>query len=108
MTRATWHTTNDIGEEEPLMLVDGKQRLEAVRSFLRDELTVFGDCKRSDFTDHMRHYLSFRVHVNALKTRAEVLTWYLQINAGGVVHSDEEIERVKELLKEEESKASVG
>jgi len=42
------------------------------------------------------------------KTRAEVLTWYLQINAGGVVHSDEEIERVKELLKEEESKASVG
>ena len=26
------------------------------------------------------------------------ITWYLEMNIGGVVHSDEEIERVKKLL----------
>ena len=41
---------------------------------------------------------SFKVHVNNLKTRAEVLQWYLDLNTGGVVHTDEEIEKVKQLL----------
>jgi hypothetical protein len=39
--------------------------------------------------------------VNELKTRREVLQWYLDLNAGGVVHTTKEIERVRELLAKE-------
>lgn len=45
-----------------------------------------------------------KFNVNDLQTRTEVLRWYIEMNSGGVVHSDEEIERVKELLRQEEIK----
>lgn len=37
-----------------------------------------------------------------LSTRAEVLKLYLLLNSGGVVHSTEEIARVRKLLEREE------
>lgn len=39
--------------------------------------------------------------VNELRTRAEVLRWYLQLNSGGVVHTEEELARVRALLEAE-------
>jgi hypothetical protein len=83
------------------VLVDGKQRLQAVLGFLHNEIAVFGGHYRRDFTDKLRITgPSFRWHVNNLKTRAEVLQWYLDLNTGGTVHSDDEIEKVKHLLAE--------
>jgi len=38
--------------------------------------------------------------VNNLKTRKEVLQWYIEFNSGGTVHTDAEIQRVKKLLEE--------
>lgn len=90
-----------VGFEGPMVLVDGKQRLEAVRRFLRDDLKVFGH-KRSEFEgplDMVRH--DFIFYINDLETRAEVLQWYLDLNTGGVVHTNEEIEKVKRLLEKE-------
>lgn len=85
----------------PFVLVDGKQRLTAVRSFLADEFEAFGS-KHSEYTDSMRvHIMTFRFHVNDLKTRAQVLNWYLEMNAGGTPHTDEEIGRVSALLAKE-------
>ena len=40
------------------------------------------------------------LNVNDLKTKKEVLQWYVQMNAGGTPHSAEEIERVKKLMEE--------
>jgi hypothetical protein len=37
------------------------------------------------------------VHVNDLKSKKEVLTWYIEMNAGGTPHSKEEIDRVTAL-----------
>ncbi len=37
--------------------------------------------------------------VNDLLTREEVLQWYIDLNTGGTDHTDEEINRVKEMLK---------
>lgn len=92
------------GEMGNYVLVDGKQRLTAVRMFLRDEVPVFGGHVFSDFVDRLRMTgPSFRWHVNDLKTRAEVLQWYLDLNTGGVVHTDAEIERVRKLLEAEKS-----
>ena len=85
------------------VIVDGKQRLEAVRCFMRNEIKVFG------------HYLSefsnkpdiitarFSWNVASVKTRAEVLQWYLDFNAGGTPHSQDEIERVRNLLEQEKN-----
>jgi hypothetical protein len=85
----------------PFVLVDGKQRLEAVRKFLKDELTVFDGIVFSEFEGRLPHYAEFVVMVNNLSTRTEVLKWYLEINTGGVVHTKEELDKVRNLLKEE-------
>lgn len=84
------------------VLVDGKQRLTAAVDFLDDKIKVFGGLVYSDFTDRLDIMtVRFRWHVNDLKTRAEVLQWYLDLNTGGVVHTSEEIEKVKCLLAKE-------
>ncbi len=40
--------------------------------------------------------------VNDLQTRAEVLQWYLDLNEGGVVHTSEELNRVRAMLAKEQ------
>lgn len=101
----TWHHGLTGG---PYVLVDGKQRIEAVSRFMKDQFRIFASLDprglgyvRSEFTGYLRHYASFRWCVNDLKTREEVLQWYIDLNAGGVVHSDEEISRVRSLLEQE-------
>lgn len=90
------------GEGVSYVLVDGKQRLTAVLRFLRDEITAFGH-RYSEFEDRRQLHtnLSFMWHVNNLQTRAEVLQWYLDLNTGGTIHSDQEITRVQGLLAAE-------
>jgi len=87
-----------------MVLVDGKQRLEAVRKFLRNELPIFGHTI-DEFEDKKIMLRSsncdFIFKVNNLKTRKDVLQWYLDLNTGGVVHTTEEIEKVKRLLENE-------
>lgn len=93
----------DHGKERggPMVLVDGKQRLNAVRLFLRDLVPAFGN-KFSDYEDKLSFIdHSFRVNVNNLATRKEVLKWYLDFNSGGTVHTTEELSRVQKLLEKE-------
>ncbi len=85
------------------VIVDGKQRLEAIRRFLHDEIRVFGSL-RSEYTDTLRITQTMKINMNDLRTRAEVLQWYIEFNAGGTPHTDAEIERVKELLREEQAR----
>jgi len=91
-----------------MTLVDGKQRLESTRRFLNNELPVFNDIYRKDFTRNGRlssrisSDYSFKFYINNLRTRKELLQFYLDLNTGGVVHTKEEINRVKELLAKEE------
>ena len=85
----------------PMVLVDGKQRLSAVLRFLGNELRVFGHL-RNEYTDKMRMtHVDFLMNVNDLSTRTEVLQWYLDLNTGGVVHTSDEIDRVRKLLDTE-------
>lgn len=79
--------------------VDGLQRITAIRRFVADKLEVFGSVY-SEFTDRPSMNQDFlRVHVNDLKSRREVLTWYLEMNAGGTPHSRDELSRVAALLE---------
>jgi hypothetical protein len=94
-----WKGPGDCGA---VVLVDGKQRLEAVRKFLRNDLTIFGGNRRSDFIDRLHPLTaSFRMCVNDLPTREDVLRWYLELNSGGTPHASAEIEKVQRLLDEE-------
>jgi hypothetical protein len=90
------------GGTEPMVLVDGKQRLTAVQRFLHDEIPAFGYFYH-EFGDKIRMSPSgpnFTFRINDLKTREAVLKWYLEINSGGTPHSKEEIMRVSKLLEE--------
>ncbi len=91
-----------MGPEYPeawFVLVDGKQRLDACLGFLNNEFPVFGSYFR-EFTDRPRiTQCNFRWHVNDLKTREECLQWYLDLNTGGTVHTEDELSKVKGLIQ---------
>lgn len=93
-------------EKGPIVLVDGKQRLRAVRHFLADKVEIFGGWKFSEFGERLCRHASvfFTFHVNDLATRSDVLRWYLEVNAGGTPHTAEEIQRVRKLLAKEENR----
>lgn len=83
---------------EWFVLVDGKQRLDAALGFLNNEFQVFGAYFR-EYTDKPRiTTCNFRWHVNTLQTRAECLQWYLDLNSGGTVHSQDELDKVRALI----------
>ena len=93
------------GVEGPMQLVDGKQRLEAVRRYLSSNLPAFGTLFKDMEGRLGMAGPGFKVHVNNLQTQAEVLQWYLDLNDGGVVHTDDELARVRHLLEIETGKA---
>lgn len=82
-----------------MVCIDGLQRITALREFMADRLTVFEDLKASNLRgtvmDPLRTVFNFEVEVFAFPRRHELLDYYVAINAGGVVHTPEEIERVK-------------
>ena len=82
------------------VIVDGKQRLTSLLMFTNNEIPAFGTLYK-DFEDQLDILTTVIISINDLKTRAEVLQWYLDINSSGVVHTDEEIEKVKALLQKE-------
>ena len=81
----------------PMVLVDGKQRLNAVTRFLQNEIPAFGSLLK-DYEDKLYSLPSFSVWVNNLNSRQAVLQWYLDLNSG-VAHTQEELDKVKELMK---------
>lgn len=81
------------------VLVDGKQRIEAFRRFFANEIKAFGSYFRQ-YTDEIPcMWKTFYVHVNTLRTRAQVLKWYIEMNEGGVVHTKKEIQKARDLLE---------
>ncbi len=83
----------------PFVLVDGKQRLTAVLAFLDNEIPAFGHLYK-DYEDRIPSDCNFYMNVNNLKTREEVLTWYLEMNSGGTPHTQEELQKVKDMLEQ--------
>lgn len=101
--RTIWWACTRWGSPQPgpMQLLDGLQRLTAVREFMANRLPAFGRLK-NEFQDKMRpfqYHLDF--NVVDLPDRAAVLRAYLAFNAGGVVHAKTELERVRALLANE-------
>ena len=89
------------GITEPITLVDGKQRIEAVRYLMRNDLPAFGFTYREyeDRIDTMITRFSFRIC--GLESREDILNLYLSINAGGTPHTQMELNRVRLMLRGE-------
>lgn len=92
------------GARSIFTIVDGKQRLESARMFLRGELPVFGGHTFFDFEGSFDSLIGFKFRVVELRTREDLLKFYLSINTGGTPHSNEEISRVKALLEKEQAR----
>ena len=93
---STWHNAVPDGAYDDFVCVDGLQRITAILRFLGNEFPAFGSYYR-EFEDRLSITNTVRVHVNDLKSKKEVLTWYIEMNAGGTPHSKEEIDRVTAL-----------
>lgn len=94
-----WHYNGELPRE--MQIVDGLQRLTAVRKFLAGEVKPFG-MSVEDFTgssyDARRQLYRLRVAVHTFQNREDLLQHYLDLNTGGTPHAQSEIERVRGLL----------
>lgn len=93
----TWTTK----ASSDLVLVDGLQRITAVRRFMGGEIPAFGFLIHEFEGSFPSFQYRFHFHVNELQTRVQVLNWYLEINAAGTPHTEEELERVRDLIRAE-------
>ena len=94
---------NATSSYDDFVCVDGLQRITALRLFIKNEIKAFGQYK-GEFGDSIRPSRAvdnLRLNINNLKTKQEVLEWYIQLNSGGVVHTEEEISRVRLMLDNE-------
>lgn len=95
----SWNQPVDDGDYNEYVCVDGLQRLTAITRFVNNELRVFGRLY-GEFEGRPRMRQDFiRIHINDLKSRKEVLTWYLEMNSGGTPHSQKELRRVSNMLR---------
>lgn len=83
-----------------MVCMDGLQRVTAVIRFTNDEIRAFG-ALASEFDVLPAMSVTLRFNVFRLATRKEVLKWYIQFNSAGVIHSDEELNRVRDLMEAE-------
>lgn len=90
------------GLDAPFVCVDGLQRLTALLKFLEGKLPVFGGHYAADIEDlnNVLRQCHLRIYINELKTEAEVLEWYLELNSGGTPHTAEELDKVRVMLSE--------
>lgn len=94
------------------LCLDGLQRLTAVLAFTKNEFAIFDQqilfqdilsdsrAKRKLLNQSMTN---LRFNYFQFKTREEILTFYLALNSGGTPHTQEEIQRVQQLLVAETS-----
>ena len=95
-------TFNNESNYHDFVCIDGLQRYTAIKRFINNEIKVFG-CYLNEIEDKdkMLRRVEMRLNINSLKSKKDVLKWYIQINDGGTPHTKEEIERVKKLYNEE-------
>ena len=96
-----WNTNVADGEYNDYVCVDGLQRITACQRFVNNEIPIFGAYYK-DFEDKPQARFTFKVNINDLKSKNEVLQWYLDMNSG-TPHSVAELERVSHMLDAHES-----
>lgn len=90
---------NDRNNKESMILVDGKQRIEAVRNFMNNKIRIFNHYF-TEYTDNMSLFTGgFLFNINDLENYNDVIKWYISMNSGGSIHTNEDIERALKCIK---------
>lgn len=96
-----WEDRGESGDipHHTFQCIDGLQRLTAIRAFLRGEFKVFGayaatDLEKTAF-DCYRYFM--KMCVFGFANRADLLSFYCDLNGGGTVHPESELARVRAL-----------
>ena len=99
-----WQTNELHGDINPqtMQCIDGLQRLTAVLRFVNNEIKVFGEFVASDFDGTAFDIRRFRLTLTVYeyKHRNELLQFYVDLNSAGTAHTEEELQRVKDLMKQ--------
>lgn len=98
-----WVDADDSDSDLPpgLQSIDGLQRYTAITEFVKGNVKPFGlDVAQLIGTPYSPKRLYVKVAIHDFKRREQLLSQYLDLNAGGTPHSAEEIERVRGLLAE--------
>lgn len=87
-------------ERLEVVCVDGLQRITAILEFFEDKFKVFGKYA-SEFKGRPSYDQSrLNIHINGLTKRKELLQWYIQLNTTGKPHTEEEIDKVRQMIDE--------
>jgi len=91
--------------EGEFVIVDGKQRLTAILMFLNNEFPVFKEMDSDGIGYYAKEFdmipNDVEFIINDLPNRELVLKWYLQMNEGNVAHTEEELDKVRQMLRGE-------
>jgi len=99
LNHSKWMGDYDLEKRDfDFVMVDGLQRTTSIKRFINNEIKAFG-LYYKEFTGNIRTIDGVRININKLKTKKEVLNWYLEMNEGGTPHTEEELNKVKEMLK---------
>lgn len=95
----SWKRPVEEGDYDEFVIVDGKQRIQAISAFIGNKIPAFGSlfCEFTDKLSNTTNSVTF--YVNSLQTKKEVLEWYLQMNGGGTPHSKAELDRVQAMIE---------
>lgn len=85
--------------DNPMTIIDGKQRLAAARAYVAGEFAAFGETTWDDVkkTCVFEQSVGFRINVVEM-TRDETLRWYVFMNGGGTPHTRADLERARALI----------
>lgn len=90
-----WNSANwqgNMSHVGTLELVDGQQRVKTVLAFLDNKVPIFGGNYYKDIEGRLRQTdARFKFHINNLATQLEVVEWYIGLNTGGSVHTEEDL-----------------
>ena len=79
------------------MVIESKAKAWVIKSSVRDKKHS-NELLKIDKMSLTRNCI--KVNINNLKTKKEVLQWYVDMNAGGTPHTNDEIERVRKMISE--------
>lgn len=104
---STWDIKNNdiefVGINKfDFVCIDGLQRITAILSFLNNEYKIFDTYYAKDLNNTSFDLRKYHVIINIYQftTKKELLQFYIDLNSGGTVHSENEIKRVKKMMEE--------
>lgn len=91
------HWMGDVPEVK-MVIVDGKQRISALLDFIDGKFSIFEGAFFNDLRYEDKGQLTLNFNVNDITDYKDVVRWYISMNTGGSMHTEDDIAKAKEEL----------